>query len=330
MCNNPDESMCGNMEVRGILKRLFPAINHSNHRIRKCRNTMEFCDRVFGEEFTNYGAVIKATCGKRSGIWDGRDSVTIHRYEQAERYEDLVCGPQFGSFLLLVLVIWGLTILAEVRESCNALMTTIYLPGGRTTVDRTKHKITIRSMSACVKLSILLLIMLPRIVICFLLAYIGTEFLVVTDNYSDLILNCVALGFLIEIDEAIFSGLATEAEKRDLEKLENIEADIAHRNHLSECHLHHSTLCYMVGVIFLAVFIGGYSYFHHFGKKDLMLGYQCLCHAEGDHCVASQLFGGLEYITRDFLIGQSSFAGHRQQAAEDAYASFTTDSVLHS
>merc|ERR1719265_1495994 len=70
---------------------------------------------------------------------------------------------------------------------------------------------------------VVVLVLIPRTLVVILMSYIGTRFLIETDDYSELILNAVGMGFLMEMDEMIFNGLASDQGKDDIEKLQNIE-----------------------------------------------------------------------------------------------------------
>ena len=50
-------------------------------------------------------------------------------------------------------------------------------------------------------------IALPRLVIAVVVLYVGANFLAITNNLQDLVLNSTALGFLIEVDNMIHSSL---------------------------------------------------------------------------------------------------------------------------
>ena len=51
------------------------------------------------------------------------------------------------------------------------------------------------------------------------------RFLLDTDDYAELILNAVGMGFLMEMDEMLFNGLASDLDKDNIDKLENVEGE---------------------------------------------------------------------------------------------------------
>ena len=53
------------------------------------------------------------------------------------------------------------------------------------------------------------ILLLYRLVAAALLLYVGTNFLVYTVNVTELILNAVALGIILDIDDLLFDAMAT-------------------------------------------------------------------------------------------------------------------------
>merc|ERR1712232_729456 len=66
------------------------------------------------------------------------------------------------------------------------------------------------------------LMLIPRTIVCIFLFWEGSKFLVHTDSYMDLILNSVALGFVIEIDDYLFAATASQTSKFLVSKLQGI------------------------------------------------------------------------------------------------------------
>merc|ERR1719247_2742201 len=69
--------------------------------------------------------------------------------------------------------------------------------------------------------------LLPRTVICVWLSYVGSWFLIEADNYTDLILNSVALGFLIEIDNMLYSAVTEQEVKGLMERCDPLSVPAA-------------------------------------------------------------------------------------------------------
>jgi hypothetical protein len=291
LCNNVDPTLCGNLEARNILRGLLPEEDQSNYRVRKCRSNYDWCEDKFGELYRNYRDMVEGACDSKTAIWDAADMVTIFRYDRADNYESNICSPTYETFLLLVLLIWWLTILNEFREVTAAVGALLLYDTGLTEIEESEDKITVMSISRTAKVTILIFVMLPRLILVICLATIGTDFLIVTDNYSDLILNSVALGFLIEVDEYLFTGVASERDKEQIEKFTDMEAECPCAPCWVECSVAHTTMTYAFGVVGVSIALTANAYFMEYGKADLSQAFGCLCHAEGDNCLVAQLFG---------------------------------------
>merc|ERR1740138_1530787 len=169
-------------------------------------------------------------------------------------------------------------------------MTLTFIPSWEgTAVEETDTSLSVKSIGCCQKFVIFILILLPRTVIIILLAYIGTEFLILADDYGDLILNSVALGFLIEVDDMLFSAVTSGRTKARIAKTEPLEGS----HSCSSCCIFLGKLPTSIPLVLLVIgmsllqmwkafFIGGS------GKYTLSTAYQCLCHAEGPTCAQAQ------------------------------------------
>lgn len=81
-------------------------------------------------------------------------------------------------------------------------------------------KFQIRGMSVPWKCVNAIFVVLPKFMIWVLLISAGTQFLMDTAEITDLICNCLALAFVLQMDELIAARLCTEATKAIMEKIE--------------------------------------------------------------------------------------------------------------
>lgn len=73
------------------------------------------------------------------------------------------------------------------------------------------------------------IVCLPKILIWLLLATAGTQFLMETGGQTELVVNCLAMTFILDIDELVADRLCTEATKAIMEKLQGWDQfDVAH------------------------------------------------------------------------------------------------------
>merc|ERR1712206_77617 len=82
--------------------------------------------------------------------------------------------------------------------------------------------ITVHGIPPSWKVFTIVVNLLPRTCICILLALAGTDFLVSSDDCGDLILNSVALGFLITIDEMLYSAVVFKSSQKNIDDCDEL------------------------------------------------------------------------------------------------------------
>ena len=87
----------------------------------------------------------------------------------------------------------------------------------------------IRGMPRRWKAIYLALLVFPRSVVWVALAHQGFRFLMETGTVEDVILNSLALGYILDIDELIYAVCTSEVVKRIMEKLEDYDPPAAQR-----------------------------------------------------------------------------------------------------
>eukprot|EP00415_Alexandrium_ostenfeldii_P001349 UN1349 len=66
------------------------------------------------------------------------------------------------------------------------------------------------------------LVLLPKVLIWLMLVSTGFHFLMETSGIMDLVINCMALKFVLSLDELVFSRMATHMTKYILEHMEDL------------------------------------------------------------------------------------------------------------
>ena len=152
-------------------------------------------------------------------LWQGdliSQSATIQEdYDEVFAY--LEGGGAKGTLMLgLALFAWYCTVSQEVNATIDSYHVTRSIPYGNTTKIH-KHKqsgeFTVVQLSK-ERLAIRVFVSLLRLVTAAFMFYQGTQFLVYTIDIGDLLLNAVALEFVISTDELIFMALAPSRAKR--------------------------------------------------------------------------------------------------------------------
>jgi hypothetical protein len=298
LCNNIDPALCGNLELRGILKTLDLGAEFSaDDRIEECRNIYDQCLPKFGELWRSYTKNVEQTCGAMSSSWDSEANVIVNRYETADKYDpyenkQAIPTLMYETFLLLVLIIWWLIVIGELRQVLAWWMVFLWIPSEKTVVEQTADSIKILGVSVTHKVIVFIMVIIPRTIIIVGLSYIGTDFLIIADSYSDLILNSVALGFLIEVDDMLFAAVTSSRTKENINKLQPLES----QHSCSPCCVSLGQYPTSIPLVFFVVGMAcaqmAKAFFWVHGKVDLSGAYGCLCHMEGPACIAAQILGG--------------------------------------
>jgi hypothetical protein len=312
MCNNVDPRVCGNLEARGILAPLKLRGNpqDSDKRIQACRDTFKWCDKNFNEVWHWYALQQQQRCGAMTTKWYTRPGESIHHglnvnlYARQGRYNPMnanaVTRRSYLAFLFLILIIWWLSIFSELRQIIRFCVTLALIPGGDTAVrhDPDNHiKITIDSIHVIKKVLCFVISLIPRTIIAIALAYIGTNFLLGANNYSDLILNSLALSFISEVDEMLFMALMSTYAKDVLQNAQPLAVQLPCRtchalNHPSV----HTTIPLLMFLLMIVSTLVVWDIANGEGMFSLSIAYDCLCDLEGPTCMAAQIFGGETFL----------------------------------
>lgn len=128
-------------------------------------------------------------------------------------------------FFCTVLFLWSISVLIEVRKTWNTtlrIMTLPSVPSMESAIVYDNEEVagmrssTIVGLTSYVKL-FFLVVQLIRVSIALYLLWIGCRWLLGTNSFSDLILNAVALEFVVCIKEMFYNALMPNRNKLDLE-----------------------------------------------------------------------------------------------------------------
>eukprot|EP00929_Paragymnodinium_shiwhaense_P108349 TRINITY_DN74669_c0_g1_i1.p2 TRINITY_DN74669_c0_g1~~TRINITY_DN74669_c0_g1_i1.p2 ORF type:complete len:539 (-),score=153.30 TRINITY_DN74669_c0_g1_i1:178-1794(-) len=151
-----------------------------------------------------------------------------------EGLKESICNIPFSQapFFMCVLLIWSMTCIVEVRMSISMFRSLVLQtktissmkdalvdldpelddddPGNRWVVD---------GLTICVKLAITFLVVIPRLLlVCFLL-WLGCRFLAATNDMGEMVLNAVALEFILLIKDLLYRVVVPDRNKREIEKI---------------------------------------------------------------------------------------------------------------
>lgn len=142
--------------------------------------------------------------------------------------KDEVCSIPFSQppFFIVTLCIWTLTCFSEVK-TCVELFYSLILRTPRLksmrdalSPENENRRQVVQGLTTMVKTVICVCILIPRAGITFLLLWLGCRWLAATNNFMDLILNAVALEFILLMKDMVYGTLVPEWNKHDVERIE--------------------------------------------------------------------------------------------------------------
>jgi len=181
--------------------------------------------KIYGRyEFVMYGADISHNYLTPNGFPRGLDKKyfepkMFHSLSSDE--QDMACSIPFSQpqMLLPILFIWSLTIVSDVRR-CGDLFVRLML--STPTVSSMKDAIVegegecevIVGLTSQVKALLFFVCIAPRYVIDVYLLWLGCRWLAATPSFSDILLNAVALEFIVLLKDALYAGVVPDRNKR--------------------------------------------------------------------------------------------------------------------
>jgi len=282
LCLPNDPNICGNLEASGKLSHLMPDLDDTQERIDACRDDYDsFCRKLFGGDYEWIHTRTAEICGEPS--YTKVNGVNVVSYKAVSNYqgeEDSITGTIFVSFLVLLVFIWGMLMTAELRACYNLAYVVWLIPSTSNTDEQFSSvedgKMVVNKLPIGHKIYSLLCICLPRFLIAFVVVYVGARFLSATNDLQDLVLNCTALGFLIEIDSMIHAAfLGVNFERRVTAHCEVISVPVAHLS------IQRTYSYLIVALVATGAWIC-HVYYGATGLKAIGEGLDCLCHFEGD------------------------------------------------
>lgn len=221
MCLPIDPNVCGNLERRGNLKTILPEIKHSQERVAQCQDNFDnFCVKLFGGDYTWIHSVTSDICGQAS--FSRAKGINTVQYAAVATYKgqaDSVIGTTFVSFLVLLLFIWGMLLIAEIRATYNFLYVVWYTASTENTDPNFacfKDKLVVKQLPRSHKIFAVLCIGLPRLLIAIVLLIVGAKFLSATDNLQDLVLNATDSQRKVQVQVFYFHCLSLNCSQSDI------------------------------------------------------------------------------------------------------------------
>lgn len=174
---------------------------------------------------------------------------------------DHLCNIAFGNywFMFMILCLWWLLNVIEVRKTLMLYIRFRDLGNCQNPmeilerIEIPEKQNLILNLMPWMRWVLYTVILIPKMIIAAALLLVGTIWLASTDSFENVVLNSVALAFVIGIDELIFAGLVPFTMKKNINitKLVNIAVSKA------ESHLVEVTRGYRDSTLCLIVVVGG-------------------------------------------------------------------------
>jgi len=230
---------------------------------------------------------------------DQRVHVLKASYESVDAYARAT-SRTFKFFLALVIMLWLLSLLDEWREILKFGEFLLMFPGinrgeiGGECVDTDdnptngeegmSYKITGLSTR---HRAVLVIVYAIRVIVCSVLTKFGTEFLLVENNYLDLVMNSLALTFILTIDSMLFSLVETDVKDcmAQCKKLE-FETNLPSKGCLGYCLKKECWGLFLVPVVSVCIVL----YYNMNTKEPVLTALTCACLQEGGDCMESMRY----------------------------------------
>lgn len=165
-------------------------------------------------------------------VWIGAGNFNATAFhDMSHSGKETLCGLALsqGVFLRVVLFLWVSTNVGEIRDNWSKTIATFMMPR---LPDGLDTRLMVRDLPQtpesefCVvclnikgKVGLTLLVWLPKFIIAFSLSFLGCLWLMAAENIGDLILNSLALAFVVKVDELIAMSFFPKKMIEDIQAL---------------------------------------------------------------------------------------------------------------
>eukprot|EP00746_Dinoflagellata_sp_MGD_P007728 gnl/MRDRNA2_/MRDRNA2_115362_c0_seq1.p1 gnl/MRDRNA2_/MRDRNA2_115362_c0~~gnl/MRDRNA2_/MRDRNA2_115362_c0_seq1.p1 ORF type:complete len:686 (+),score=125.89 gnl/MRDRNA2_/MRDRNA2_115362_c0_seq1:133-2190(+) len=247
LCSYADPKVCGTLLDRGFFGDAFKN-NTAGKNIQDIDGALDYCvwmltvnggcDQSLPQIYKLFRAQREAQCG-HSHLYNGGLYRNPHHdvdkvYVTAVWYEKPTAQIKgttaiYLFFLFLVLQLWFLALVNEMRELVIIGEFTYVFPAagedGGLEVSKTEEgdeEYTITGITSGHRSAVFAMLVLRALVVVYL-GVVGCIFLVMETGYMDLLMNAVALAFVLEIDEILFGAVARATTAEELEATKDLE-----------------------------------------------------------------------------------------------------------
>mmetsp|Transcript_52445 Transcript_52445/g.85688 ORF Transcript_52445/g.85688 Transcript_52445/m.85688 type:complete len:375 (+) Transcript_52445:168-1292(+) len=191
-----------------------------------------------------------------------------------------ICQMPFANdmFLLIILFVWTLSCVVDLRRALCMLMDfTVTMPVAAlkdaTVVaegdDGEVGEVTIVGIPMEMRAFLTAVIFIPRLVLDFVILFLGCRWLLSTSDMGDLILNAVALEFLLVLNSLVLQALVPVHGVNGLERTKAISSSSRHE----------SAVMALLATLSWALFASSWCIFYVYFIEDVLPDYQWDVHA---------------------------------------------------
>eukprot|EP00746_Dinoflagellata_sp_MGD_P065706 gnl/MRDRNA2_/MRDRNA2_27346_c0_seq1.p1 gnl/MRDRNA2_/MRDRNA2_27346_c0~~gnl/MRDRNA2_/MRDRNA2_27346_c0_seq1.p1 ORF type:complete len:685 (+),score=100.91 gnl/MRDRNA2_/MRDRNA2_27346_c0_seq1:108-2162(+) len=235
LCSYSDPEMCSTLIDRGYFDAALDPAHTGNKGVSDLASAMDYCrfmlkegggcDQSMPQIYQLYRAKRKEQCGNinlyPSGVYTNPFEKEETMYIISPMYEELdghikSTTTTYRVFLFLVLLLWLLALVQEIREMFKLADFCVMFPRaskkkglGVKTIEDTDGDVrtTITGISHTHRV-IIAIVCVFRTGVVLYLGTVGCIFLINETGYIDLLMNAVALAFILEIDEILFQAVS--------------------------------------------------------------------------------------------------------------------------
>jgi len=144
-----------------------------------------------------------------------------------ESQQEAICQVPFSQpyFLGAILFIWALTVFGEIKSAFKQMYFIYSLKRSelhesiRENVHGSRADIVV-GQPLWTKVFICVTMIIPRILIAFILLWLGCRWLAATLEFSEVLINGVALEFILKLNELLYDKLMSDRNKREVRDTE--------------------------------------------------------------------------------------------------------------
>jgi len=169
-------------------------------------------------------------------------------------------------YLMAILLIWTVTCFGELRKAFDSFYHLIWrMPivdsmreGLESGQGDTRELMVLRGITREMQVFLTIFVLVPRFVITIVLTWLGCRWLVATENFEDILLNAVALEFILVLKELFYATVVTHRNRRDVE---NTKIFCDHDSQEVEAATHYNFLSSFAWLFFAMGWVLFYVYY---------------------------------------------------------------------